>query len=116
MLTRGIEASVRLFNRIKKDSLRYDLSEREFTNTGYEFIGSRSYPEAIAILNMGAELFPKSSKIHGELGEAYVLTGEKERARACFKIYLENNPAITNAKEQMENFDAIYEAMRPKKE
>jgi ubiquinone/menaquinone biosynthesis C-methylase UbiE len=116
ILTKGIEASVKVFSRIKKDSVRYDLSEREFTNLGYEFIGSRSYPEAIAVLNMGAELFPKSSKIHGELGEAYVLTGEKEKARACFKIYLENNPAVTNVKEQMDNFDAIYEAMRPKKE
>jgi ubiquinone/menaquinone biosynthesis C-methylase UbiE len=115
IITRGIEASVNLFNRIKKDSVRFDLSEREFAIPGYEFIGSRSFPEAIAMLTMGAELFPKSSKLHGVLGEVYVLTGEKEKARACFKIYTENNPEITNAKEMMENFDTIYEAMRPKK-
>jgi tetratricopeptide (TPR) repeat protein len=98
---------------IKKDTAQFDLSERVFTNLAYEFIGSYSYPEAIAVLNMGIELFPKSSKLYGELGEAYVQNGEKEKARACFKLYLENNPEISNAEDLMKNFDSLYEEMRP---
>ncbi len=111
---KGIEASIKEFGRIKKDSALYDLSERVFRNLGYEYIGSRSYPEAIAVLNMGTELFPKSSVLYGELGEAYALNGEKENARSCFKLYLQNNPEITNAEEMMKNFDIMYEEMRPR--
>lgn len=81
ILQSGINASIGLFNKIKNDSAQFDLSEKVFTNLGYEFIGGKSYPEALAVLNMGVELFPKSSKLYGEIGEVYLLTGEKEKAR-----------------------------------
>jgi ubiquinone/menaquinone biosynthesis C-methylase UbiE len=115
IIKNGIDASLAEFNRMKKDTTQFELPERIFTNLGYEFIGSRSYPEAIAVINMGIELFPKSSKLHGELGEVYILTEEKEKARACYKLYLENNPDIPNGNELLQNFDIIYEEMRPKK-
>jgi tetratricopeptide (TPR) repeat protein len=111
LLQNGTDASIRLFNKIKYDSTLYDLSEKVFSNLAYEFIGEKSYPEAIAVLNMGIELFPKSSKLHGEMGEVYLLTGEKEKARHYYKLYLENGPDSLNAATIMQNFDAMYEQM-----
>lgn len=113
LLQDGIESSLKEFNRIKNDSVNFDLSEKVFTNLGYEFIGSRSYPEAIAVLNMGIELFPESSKLYGEIGEVYLLTGEKEKARSYYKLYLEKGPDSLNAKTLIQNFDAIYDQMHP---
>jgi SAM-dependent methyltransferase len=112
LLQDGIDASIKLFNKIKNDSLHFDLSEKVFTNLGNEFIGAKSYPEAIAVLNMGIELFPKSAKLYGVIGEVYLLTREKEKARNYYKHYLENGPDSLNTKTIMQNFDAMYEQMR----
>lgn len=112
ILKSGINASIGLFNKIKNDSAQFDLSEKEFTNLGYEFIGGKSYPEALAVLHMGVELFPKSSKLYGEIGEVYLLTGEKEKARTFYRLFLENGPDSLNATTIMQNFDAMYEQMR----
>lgn len=112
ILESGINAAIGLFNKIKNDSVQFDLSEKEFTNLGYEFIGSKSYPEALAVLHMGAELFPKSSKLYGEIGEVYLLTGEKEKARTFYRHFLENGPDSLNATTIMQNFDAMYQQMR----
>jgi SAM-dependent methyltransferase len=112
LIHNGIDASIMIFNKIKSDSGKYDLSEKVFTILGYEFIGAKSYAEAVAVLNMGLELFPKSSKLYGELGEVYLLTGEKEKARQNYKLYLENGPDSLNAKTIMKNFDVMYDQMR----
>ncbi len=111
LIQNGINASITLFNKIKSDSEKYDLSEKVFTILGNEFIGAKSYAEAVAVLNMGLELFPKSSKLYGELGEVYLLTGDKEKARQNYKLYLENGPDSLNAKTIMQNFDVMYDQM-----
>lgn len=114
LLSDGIAASKKLFDEIKGDTAQYDLSEKVFTILGNEFLGARSYPEALAVLNMGAELFPKSSKLYGTIGEVYLVTGDKENARTYYKLYLENGPDSLNASAIMQNFDLIYEQLRPK--
>lgn len=108
----GIDASKNLFKKIKSEPGMYDLSEKVFTILGYEFIGAKSYDEAIAVLNMGLELYPKSSKLYGELGELYLLTGDKEKARQNYKLYLENGPDSVNTINIMQNFDVMYDQMR----
>lgn len=112
LIQNGIDASIKLFNNIKSDSEEYDLSEKVFSILGNEFIGAKTYEEAIAVLNMGLELFPKSSKLYGELGEVYLITGDKEKARKNYKLYIENGPDSLNAKTLMQNFDVMYDQMR----
>lgn len=112
LIHNGVDSSVTLFKKIKSDSDKYNFSENVFAILGYEFIGAKAYDEAVAVLNMGLELFPKSSKLYGELGEVYLLTGDKEKARHNYKRYLENGPDSLNAKAIMQNFDLLYEQMR----
>ena len=112
MLQDGIEASSKIFNMIKNDTAQYGLSENVFIVLGNEFIGAKSYPEALAVLNMGVELFPKSSKLYGVIGEVYLLTGDKEKTRINYRLFLENGPDSLNAKTFMQNFDIMYEQMR----
>lgn len=112
LIEKGIDSSLKLFNMIKSDPGKYDLSEKVFTVLGNEFIGAKTYDEAIAVLNMGLQLFPKSSKLYGELGEIYLLTGDKEQARRSYKLYLENGPDSLNAKALMQNFDMMYDQLR----
>jgi len=112
LLQDGIEAAKKVFNKIKNDPSQFDLSEKIFLNLGNEFVGSKSYPEAIAMIKMGIELFPKSSKLYGLMGEVYLITGEKENAKTYYRLFLENGKDSLNTKVIMEQFDAMYEQMR----
>jgi len=112
LLENRLDDAIRDFNNIKSDSIHYDISEKTFINLGSEFIGSRSYKEAIAVLNMGLELYPKSTRLFGEIGEIYLLSGEKEKARMVYRLFIEHGPDSLNIDKIMQNFDAMYEQMR----
>ena len=61
---------------------------------------------------MGLELFPESTKLFGEIGEVYLLSGEKEKARKDYRLFIEHGPDSSNVDIIMKNFDAMYEQMR----
>lgn len=115
MLNSGTRASRREFERMKKDTLKYDLSEIEFRKAGYEFIGSRSYHEAAVILQMGIELYPESSMLFAEMGEVYLMQGDKDKSLESWKRAAALDPENPNGKYLIENFDTVYEQIHPKK-
>jgi len=112
LLEKGMDTAIKDFNKIKYDTVQYDISEKTFINLGSEFIGSRSFNEAIVVINMGLELFPESTKLFGEIGEVYLLSGEKEKARNYYRLFIEHGPDSSNVDIIMKNFDAMYEQMR----
>ena len=112
ILEKGSDNAIKDFNNIKSDTIQYDISEKTFINLGSEFIGSRSYKEAVAVLNMGLELYPKSIKLFGEMGEVYLLSGEKEKARSFYRLFIEHGPDSLNVDAIMKNFNTMYEQMR----
>ncbi|NTV84769.1 MAG: hypothetical protein HGA23_10790 [Bacteroidales bacterium] len=116
ILNNNIKTTRREFERMKKDTLKYDLSEIEFRKAGYEFIGSRSYAEAVAILEMGIELYPESSMLFAEMGEAYLMHGDKEKSLESWKRAAALDPENPNGKYLIENFDAVFNQIHtPKK-
>lgn len=112
-LKNSIKSARKEFDRVKKDTLNYDLSEIEFRKAGYEFIGSRSYPEAIAILEMGIELYPESSMLFAELGEAYLMQGNKEKSLESWKRAAALDPDNPDGRYLIENFEAVYKQIHP---
>jgi hypothetical protein len=61
---------------------------------------------------MGLELYPESAKLFGVMGETYLLSGEKEKARSFYRLFIEHGPDSSNVDTIMKNFDAMYEQMR----
>lgn len=112
LLNNQTEDAIRRFNSIKRDTTHYDLSEKTFLNLGSEFLGSKSYKDAITVINMGLELYPKSPGLYGEIGEVYLLSGEKEKAKSSYRHFIENGPDSSNVDAIMQSFDAMYEQMR----
>lgn len=76
--------------------------------TGYEFIVNRSYPEAVAVLSMGLELYPQSSMLYAEMGEAYFFEGDRIKSKDCWKKAFDLDPGNSNGKFLLENFDALF--------
>ncbi len=116
ILQSGTEEGKMLFDMIKTDTLHYNLAEQIFLNLGYEFYGRRTLPEAIASLNMGIDLYPKSWELHFSLGEMYLIYGDKEKARENFKLSVEYNPADQSGQYVLKNLDEIFDQTHPKKE
>src|SRR5688572_26467834 len=69
MATQGIAAAKNLFNKIKKDSLNYSLSEDEINVLGYQFLQSNQDDFAYEVFRVNVELFPSSWNAYDSYGE-----------------------------------------------
>jgi tetratricopeptide (TPR) repeat protein len=56
-------------------------------------------PEATELLKLNVQLYPDSGNAFDSLGEAYMKSGQKERAIESYKKSLEKNPDNTNARD-----------------
>jgi tetratricopeptide (TPR) repeat protein len=78
-------------------SAEYDFSEPLLNTLGYDLINKKKLKEAIEILKLNAEMFPRSANVYDSLGEAYMLNGDKDLAMRNYQRSLELNPKNTNA-------------------
>jgi hypothetical protein len=104
----GAEAAVALYRKLKAENYgngKYDFSDIPLNVVGESLLESDKIKEAIAILELDAELNPQSAWGRYLLGVAHVTGGEKEKARADFQKALELNPKDSMAKKRLENLD-----------
>ena len=60
------------------------IAEQRLNEAGYRQIGLKDYPKAIAILQLNTELYPASANTYDSLAEAYMTSGDKEKATALY--------------------------------
>jgi CubicO group peptidase (beta-lactamase class C family) len=87
-------------NRIKKEP-GAALPEAELNDWGYRLLGAGRQREALAVLNMIAELYPLSGNAWDSLGEAQAANGNRDSALASYRKAIELNPKNENAKMQI---------------
>jgi CubicO group peptidase (beta-lactamase class C family) len=91
-------ATVAEYRRLKtENSVMYDFSESELNTLGYQLLGMKRVKDAIEILKLNVEIFPKSSNPYDSLGEAYLADNQKELALANYKKAVVINPENTAA-------------------
>ena len=99
---KGVEAAIKQYRDLKtKEAGAYDFGEEQLNNLGYYLIGMKKFKDAIAILKLNVEVFPKSANVYDSLGEAYMDDGNKELARENYEKSLQMDPGNTNAKEKL---------------
>lgn len=109
ILESGTDAGKNYFDKIKTDTLNFNLAEQSFRNIAYEFYGRRTLLQAVAILNMAVELYPESAELYFSLGEMYLIYGDKEKSRENFKSALERNPDNQSTQYVLKNLDEIFD-------
>jgi len=72
-------------------------SEAGINALGYNFLGQNRYADAIAVLRMNTEDFPKSPNPYDSLAEALFKSGDVAQARAMYAKALEVDPNYVNA-------------------
>ncbi len=63
---------------------------------------NRDYRSEVALWSSSVAANPANPRAHNNLGWAYRLTGERDRARACFRRALELDPAYATARANLE--------------
>lgn len=77
------------------------VSEDRLNNLGYTLMRQQKLSEAIALLKLNVEFYPKAWNTYDSLGEAYMNAGEKELAIANYKKSLELNLQNSNGREML---------------
>jgi predicted Zn-dependent protease len=72
-------------------------SEAGINALGYNFLAQNKFPEAIALLRMNTEDFPKSPNTYDSLAEALFKSGDAAQASASYAKALEADPKYVNA-------------------
>jgi CubicO group peptidase (beta-lactamase class C family) len=97
-----ISEAIEAYRQIKKEKpANVSVSEDRINNLGYQLMREKKLPEAIAILKLNVEFYPKAWNTYDSLAEAYATNGDKELAVANYQKSLELNPANTNATEML---------------
>ncbi|HMG07975.1 MAG TPA: serine hydrolase [Mucilaginibacter sp.] len=86
------KAKEKYFELKNNNSDDYDFNEEWLDKLGYAFVNEGKLQDAISVLQLNAEAFPKSVNCYDSLGEIYAMNGQKERAKEAFKTALKLDP------------------------
>jgi uncharacterized membrane protein len=94
----GIDAASKQYHELKAAApTTYNFDEDELNALGYKLIRTKKFEEAIRVLQLNVEAYPKSSNVYDSLGEAYMDDGDKTQAIADYRKSLELNPKNSGA-------------------
>ena len=100
---RNIAEAVRRYREYRADPrYRYADTENQLNSLGYELLEQKRFDQAIAVLELNATEYPRSSNAYDSLGEAYMLAGRQELAAANYRKSLELDPRNENARAMLE--------------
>ena len=86
-----------------KEALARDLfTQADINRMGYEALDRKEFPLAVALLKLNAEAFPRSANAFDSLGEAYLRSGDKDKARESYRKALALDPNLASAKQALE--------------
>lgn len=88
-----------------KDS-SFKISEYAVNEWGYILLFTGRVKEAIEVLKLNVQLYPKSANSYDSLGEAYMAAGNKSLAIVNYRRSLDLEPGNMNAKEQLRILEA----------
>jgi CubicO group peptidase (beta-lactamase class C family) len=82
------------------------VQENRINGLGYNLMQQKKLSEAIALLKLNVEFYPKSWNTYDSLAEAYATNGEKDLAIANYKKSIELNPQNSGAREKLKKLEA----------
>jgi hypothetical protein len=94
---KGVEEAVKQYHALRASApTTYNFDEGELNSLGYQLIAVKNFKDAVRILQLNVEAYPRSSNAYDSLGEAYMDTGEKPLAIANYRKSLELNQKNAN--------------------
>jgi FKBP-type peptidyl-prolyl cis-trans isomerase len=99
---KGVEAMVAEYHSLKgvADPDLY-VGESDINGFGYTLLRRKQVNEAIEVLKLNVEAYPQSANVYDSLAEAYLLSGNKEKAIENYRKALTIDPTLESAKEAL---------------
>lgn len=98
LLDGSFEKGLKAYQKAKTDDPNHpSLSEDYLNRLGYNLLNQKDFTKAIAIFRVNTLLYPNSGNVYDSLGEAYMNTGEKDKAKQNYQKALELDPKNENA-------------------
>ena len=106
-----VRQKLRLFCKLKKDTVNYQLSEEEMNQLAYDFLGTENpyhlperhlYPEALETLKLNTELFPSGWNTFDSYGEVLLKAGLPDQAAAMYERSIQLNLGNQGGKKALE--------------
>lgn len=104
----GAAAAVARYRELRADTLtlgQYNFGEWEINELARRLFEKDRTADAIAILEMNAEFYPKSAAIDFQLGELHRLRGERDKAIARYRAALEKAPQHDAVKRRLNELE-----------
>lgn len=96
---KNLESMIAEFHRLKglADPDLY-TSESDTNAFGYSLLRRRQVNEAIEVLKLNVESYPQSANVYDSLGEAYIVSGDREKAIESYQRAVALDPNMESAK------------------
>ena len=102
---KGVESALQSYRALKQSD-DYYASESQLNALGYRLLNKKKVREAIEIFKLNVEAYPQSANVYDSLGEAYMVSGDKELAVRNYRRAVELNPQNANAVEMLKKLGA----------
>jgi tetratricopeptide (TPR) repeat protein len=102
--TKGADSAVAFYKKARSDHPDdgvYDLTERSVSQAAQTLVEGGKTAEAIALLDVNAELFPKSARALNQLAGAHEAAGHKDAAIETYKKVLTIAPNDRQARQRL---------------
>jgi hypothetical protein len=103
LMDHGIDASIESYKKLKRlKPEMYDFGEDQLEGLSKYLVRTNRPKEAIHVLELETETFPRSANAFDKLGEAYEQIGNKTQAVASYQKALQLDPKQTHASEALQ--------------
>lgn len=85
----------------------WSTTETEINILGYTLLGEEKYAAAIAVFRLNTESYPESVNGWDSLAEAYMNSGDREKAIALYRKALELDPEFANARQMLDRLEGL---------
>ncbi|UCF05848.1 MAG: tetratricopeptide repeat protein [bacterium] len=100
----GMDALKTLYRNLKKSNPN-EIQEGILNSLGYRLLSDNRVQDAVAVFELNVEIYPLYANGYDSLAEAYMKSGDDERAITYYKKSLELDPNNNNAKEILERLE-----------
>jgi len=91
---------------LRREDPAFKPDEHELNDWGYRLLGFGKPKQALAVLRIGAELYPDSGNAFDSLADAWEVNGDREQAIRGYRRALELDPKNANAAKRLKALEA----------
>lgn len=111
----GVDSAIARYQALREDMVggRYDFREGPIDELARRLGATGKTDDAIAMLHMNEQYYPKSATVDFLLAELYLKRGDKDQAIQRYQMVLEKRPQDTRAKQRLQELGASPPSASP---